>query len=186
MSLSERERRPSDDGYYAERSDYLRQGDLFREVPLGYPMPPDAVNHEEGKRKFLSGPFESGFGILLTPTCSMHAQGGSGYAHPVRVLAPVLSVERLVQSGAVKDAALPDVRTFDHLMNYLYLPPIEAYNFPESLALIYGAITVHHDYLVDHRIAQLGEDAAIHLKLKLAAHFSGSLFSHADFEDDRE
>lgn len=124
--------------------------------------------------------------MLLTPTCSMHAQGGEGYAHPVRVLAPVLSVEHLVEPGAVKDAALPDLRTFDHLMNYLYLPPIEEYNFPESLALIYGAITVHHDYLVDHRIAQLGEEAAIHMKLKLAAHFSRSLFSHADFEDDSE
>jgi hypothetical protein len=149
-------------------------------------MPPDAVNHEKGKRKFLAGPFQPGFGMLLTPTCSMHAQGDDGYAHPVRVLAPVLSVEHLIESGAIKEAALPDLRTFDHLMNYFYLPPIEEYAFPESLALIYGAITVHHDYLVDHRIAQLGEDAAIHLKLKLAAHFSGSLFSHADFEDDGE
>lgn len=186
MPLTERERRPPNDAYYVDRSDYLRQGDLFRDVPLGYPMPPDAVDHEEGKRKFLSGPFEPGFGMLLTPTCSMHAQGGDGYAHPVRMLAPVLGVEKLVEEGAIKEAALSDLRKFDHLMNYFYLPPIEDQDFPESLALIYGAITVHHDYLVERRIAQLGEEAAVHLKLKLSAHFSGSLFSHADFEDDKD
>ena len=100
------------------------------------------------------------------------------------MLAPVLSIEHLVKAGTVKEAALPDLRKFDHLMNYFYLPPIDDHGFPESLALIYGAITVHHDYLVDRRIAEVGEEAAIHLKLKLSAHFSGSLFSHADFEDD--
>lgn len=147
-------------------------------------MPPDAVDHEEGKRKFLSGPFEPGFGMLLTPSCSMQAQGADGYAHPVRVLAPVLNIEYLVEAGTVKEAALPDLRNFDHLMNYFYLPPIEEHEFPESLALLYGAITVHHDYLVDRRVAQLGEEAAVHLKMKLSAHFSGSLFSHVDFGDD--
>jgi hypothetical protein len=147
-------------------------------------MPPDAVDHEEGKRKFLSGPFEPGFGMLLTPTCSMQAQGADGYAHSVRVLAPVLSLEHLVEVGIIKEAALGDLRKFDHLMNYFYLPPIEGDDFPESAALIYGAITVHHDYLLDRRIAQLNTEAAVHLKLKLSAHFSGSLFSHEDFEDD--
>jgi hypothetical protein len=147
-------------------------------------MPPDAFNHEEGSRKFLSGPFEPGFGMLVSPTCSMHAQGGEGYAHPVRMLAPVLSVEHLVERGAVKEAALEDLQTYDHLVNYLYLPPIEEYGFPASLALLYGAITIHHDYLEERRIAQLSEEAAVHLKFKLTAFFGGSLFSHEDFEDE--
>ena len=42
---------------------YVRQGDLFQDVPLGYPWPPDAVNHSAGARKYLSGPFEGGFGM---------------------------------------------------------------------------------------------------------------------------
>lgn len=184
MSLRDWEGRPPDQAYYADRSKYVRQGDLFRDIPLGYPMPPDAVDHEEGKRKFLSGPFEPGFGLLLSPTCSMHAQGAEGYAHPVRMLAPVLSVEHLVEQSAIKETALDDLRTYDHLVNYLYLPPITEQDFPESLALLYGVITIHHDYLEDRRIAQFSEEAAVHLKFKLSALFGGSLFSHEDFEDD--
>jgi hypothetical protein len=75
----------------------VRQGDLFQDVPLGYPWPPDAIDHDAGKRKFLSGPFKSGFAMLLTPTCSMIAQGvADSYAHPVRVLAPAIPLEELL------------------------------------------------------------------------------------------
>jgi hypothetical protein len=184
VALSNWELRPSDDVYYAQRTDYVRQGDLFREVPLGYPWPPDAIDHSAGERKFLSGPFEAGFGMLLTPTCSMIAQGKAGaYAHPVRALSPVLPLVDLVAHGVVKGGSLEDLRTHDHLINYFYLPAIEDAGMPESLALLYAAITVHHDYLEDHRIAQLSEEAAVHLKYKLCALDTGSLFSHADFED---
>ncbi|HYQ77801.1 MAG TPA: hypothetical protein VEP91_01675 [Solirubrobacterales bacterium] len=185
MSLRDWENRPPDQAYYVDRGKQLRQGDLFRDIPLGYPMPPDAVDHEEGKRKFLSGPFEPGFGMLISPTCSMHAQGtDGGYAHPVRMLAPVLSIEHLLERGAIKEAALKDLQKYDHLANYLYLPPIEDHDFPASLALLYGAITIHHDYLEERRIAQLSAEAAVHLKFKLTAFFGGSLFSHEDFDDD--
>lgn len=188
------EPRPPDDEYYASRTEYFRQGDIFRDVPLGYPMPPEAFSHSAGSRKFLSGPFDPGFGLLLTPTCSMAAQGKPGdYAHPVRTLAPVLPLERLIEEGAVKAGSLDDLRRFDHLVNYLYLPAIEPAEMPESLALLYAAITVHHDYLADdsdddpdagsRRIAQLSEIAAVHLKFKLTALFAGELFSHADFDD---
>lgn len=183
MALKDWEQRPADGDYYAERSDHVRQGDLFRDVPLGYPMPPDAVDHTEGRRKFLAGPFEPGFGMLLSPTCSMRAQGADGYAHPVRMLAPVLSLEQLLESGAVKQPSIADVRAHDHLVNYLYLPALEAEGLPESMALLYAAITVHHDYLKERRIAQLSEIAAVHLKYKLTALFGGTLFAHEDFAD---
>lgn len=124
----------------------------------------------------------------------MAAQGEPGsYAHPIRTLAPVLPLERLVAEGAVKDGSLDDLRRYDHLVNYLYLPAIEDASMPESLALLYAAITVHHDYLEgeddaggeskSRRIAQLSEVAAVHLKYKLTALFAGELFSHADFSD---
>jgi hypothetical protein len=183
VALTDWELRPADDAYYSERTDYVRQGDLFREVPLGYAWPADAMRHEEGTRKFLSGPFEPGFGLLLTPTCSMTAQRAQGYAHPIRSLAPVLPVEHLVERGAVKPGSLYDLRERDHLVNYLYLPAIESAEMPESLALLYGTITVHHDYLADRRITQLSEEAARHLKYKLTALYAGELFSHADFSD---
>ena len=184
MALSNWELRPSDDVYYVQRSDYVRQGDLFRAVPLGYPWPPDAIDHSAGQRKFLSGPFNAGFGMLLTPTCSMTAQGKTGaYSHPVRCLAPVLPLADLVAQGAVKESSVGDLRIRDHLVNYFYLPSIEDAGLPESLALLYAGITVHHDYLEDHRITQLSEEAAVHLKYKLCAFDTGSLFSHEDFED---
>ena len=184
MALTDWEPRPDDDSYYEERTDYVRQGDLFQDVPLGYPWPPDAINHEEGRRKFLSGPFEPGFAMLLSPTCSMIAQGGEGYAHPVRVLAPVLGLEQLVASEAVKAASLEDLRRYDHLVNYFYLPAIEEAGLPESLALLYGSITLHHDYLAERRVAQLSETAAVHLKYKLNAFSAGERFSHEDFVDE--
>ena len=181
----DREERPSDEAYYEERTDYVRQGDLFADVPLGYPFPPDAADHTEGRRKFLSGPFETGFGLLVTPTCSMAAQGVPGrYAHPVRTLAPVLPLERLVDEQAIKATAVDDLRRYDHLANYCYVPELADVGLPESLALLYATTTIHHDYLEDRRVAQLSVVAATHLKLKLTAHFSGELFSHEDFFDD--
>jgi len=184
VALSDWEPRPPDDSYYADRTSYVRQGDLFQDVPLGYPWPPNAASHSAGKRKFLAGPFEPGFAMLLTPTCSMIAQGvADSYAHPVRMLAPVIPLQTLLSEGVVKAGSVQDLRRYDHLINYFYLPEIAGAEFPESLALLYSAITVHHDYLDERRIAQLAEPAAVHLKYKLTSLYAGSLFSHADFED---
>lgn len=106
------------------------------------------------------------------------------YAHPNRALAPVLPLMELVELGVVKEGALEQLRKYDHQLNYFYVPPLEEAKLPESLALIYAPIVVHHDYLEGRRIAQLSKVAAVHLKRQLAAHTSGSLFSHEDFDDD--
>lgn len=181
MTLSDREVRPAGE-YYCERTDHLLQGDLFKEIPLGYPFPPEALDHSHGSRKFLSGPFDSGFGLLLTPSCSMAAQGDPGkYAHPSRILAPVRPLDELVTAGTIKAAAIDALRAYDHLANYLYLPALENAAMPESLALLYMPITIHHDYLEDRRIAQLTPSAANHLKRQLTYHFAGELYSHDDF-----
>ncbi len=122
--------------------------------------------------------------MLLTPTCSMIAQGvQDSYAHPVRMLAPVIALQELLDKTVIKPGSVADLRKYDHLVNYFYLPEIPDSGFPESLALLYSTITVHHDYLDERRVTQLTEPAAIHLKYKLAALYSGSLFSHEDFED---
>ncbi len=114
----------------------------------------------------------------------MAAQGQPGsYAHPFRTVVPVWPLAQLVDEGAIKAGAVDDLRRYDHLVNYMYLPAIEAAEMPESLALLYAPTTLHHDYLEQRRITQLAVPAAVQLKRQLTAHFGGSLFKHEAFED---
>jgi hypothetical protein len=55
--------------------------------------------------------------------CANHLQ--DGLRPPVRALVPILPVAELVDRGIVKESVLADLRRFDYLINYLYLPPIE-------------------------------------------------------------
>lgn len=87
------ERPPDADCYERERVELFTQGDLFRDMPLAYPLPADELIVDEesgGNRRFLSGPLEFGPAMLITPSCSLGAQGTTGYGHPVRTLVPVL------------------------------------------------------------------------------------------------
>lgn len=56
--MPRRPERPADAEYYErERVELLSQGDLFRDVPLAYPMPADELVVDEeggGGRRFLS------------------------------------------------------------------------------------------------------------------------------------
>ena len=121
-----RPQRPSDAEYYErDRVELFSQGDLFRDVPLAYPLPAHELVVDEayaGRRRFLSGPLEFGPAMLITPSCSLGAQGAAGYGHPVRTLAPVVPLSEFVVRGVVKKTALADLRRFDHLINYMYLP----------------------------------------------------------------
>src|SRR5260370_25957696 len=94
-----REVRPEGDDYYeTKRVELMSQGDIFSDVPLLYPGVGVGVIEVAGSRHFLSGPLEPGFAMLITPTCSIHAQGSPGYSHVVLTLVPVLSVEHLMHS----------------------------------------------------------------------------------------
>lgn len=61
--------------YERDRVELFSQGDLFRDVPLAYPLPADelVVDEDEqgGSRRFLSGPLEFGPAMLITPSCSL-------------------------------------------------------------------------------------------------------------------
>ena len=63
----------------------------------------------------------------------------------------MLPIEQLVERGVIKETALNDLRRFDHLINYMYLPPLEVgevdFSMPESLALLYMPVTLHHAFL---------------------------------------
>lgn len=186
VGKDDREPRPPDSEYYAHRTAWVRQGDLFSDVPvLAFPFPPQAIDHSEGKRKFLAGPFDSGFAMPITPTCTMAAQGveAGKYAHPLRALAPVISIEEMVERGFIKADSVPLLRSDDRLANYFYVPEISEHQLPESVALLYAPMVIHHEFLEGRRIAQLSVAAAAHLKRQLALHVSGELFNHDDFVD---
>jgi hypothetical protein len=186
--MSPRPERPPDAGYYERhRIELFSQGDLFRDVPLAYPLPADELvvdDDQGGSRRFLSGPLEFGPAMLITPSCSLAAQGDKGYAHPVRTLVPVLSLTELVERGVVKETALGDLRRFDHLINYMYLPPLEAdeleFSMPESVALLYMPVTLHHAFLEGQRVSQLAYRGAQQLQRKLVWFFSGWLEDDLD------
>jgi len=179
-----RPERPSDAEYYERhRVELLSQGDMFRDVPLAYPLPADEllVDGEQGGgvRRFVSGPLEFGVAMLITPSCSMGAQGTAGYGHPVRTLVPILPVSELVQRAIVKESSLGDLRRFDHLINYMYLPALEndelGFSMPESVALLYMPVTLHHDFLEGNRVSQLAYRGAQQLQRKLVWFYSGWL-----------
>ncbi len=183
--------RPSDADYCEpERVELFSQGDLFRDMPLAYPLPADELVVDEeggGSRRFLSGPLEFGPAMLVTPSCSMGAQGTAGYGHPVRTLVPVLPLAELVERAVVKQTALDDLRRFDHLINYMYLPALEVdeleFSMPESVALLYMPVTLHHAFLEGQRVSQLAYRGAQQLQRKLVWFYSGWLEDDLDVFD---
>ena len=181
--------RPSDAEYSErDRVELFSQGDIFRDVPLAYPLPAEELvidaAESGGGRRFLSGPLEFGAAMLITPSCSLGAQGAAGYGHPVRTLVPVIPLAELIDRGVVKETALADLRRFDHLINYMYLPPLDVeeleFSIPESVALLYMPVTLHHAFLEDQRVSQLAYRGAQQLQRKLVWFYSGWL------EDDLE
>jgi hypothetical protein len=187
-----RPERPPDAEYYQrERVELFSQGDLFRDVPLAYPLPADDLIMDEapgeGGRRFLSGPLRFGPAMLITPSRSLSAQGVAGYSHPVRTLVPVIPLEELVAGRIVKDTALPDLRSFDHLINYMYLPPLDIddldFSMRESVALLYMPVTLHHAFLEGNRLTQLAYRGAQQLQRKLVWFYSGWLEDDLDVFD---
>jgi hypothetical protein len=190
--MSPRPQRPSDADYYErDRVELFSQGDLFRDVPLAYPLPADEliVDDQEGggSRRFLSGPLAFGPGMLITPSCSLGAPGASDYGHPVRTLVPLIPLAELVDRDVVKETALADLRRFDHLINYMYLPALEVdeleFSMPESVALLYMPVTLHHAFLEGQRVSQLAHRGAQQLQRKLVWFYSGWLEDDLDAFD---
>jgi hypothetical protein len=181
------ERRPP--SYYEDRVPLLSQGDIFDDVPLAYPSPADEllVDEDEGEeksaRRFLSGPLQIGPAMLITPTCSMRAQGGADdYAHPVRTLVPLRPVGELEELGILDPAKLRLAEKRDSLINYMYMPEVPGLGVGESLALLYMPVTLHHEMIETNRVTQLGAEAAAQLQKKLTWFSTSVLLTRADFE----
>jgi hypothetical protein len=99
----------------------------------------------------------------------------------------VLPLGQLVERGVVKEAALDELRRFDHLINYMYLPPLDIdeleFSMPESVALLYMPVTLHHAFLEGQRVAQLAYRGAQQLQRKLVWFYSGWLEDDLDSFD---
>jgi hypothetical protein len=177
--------RPVDEDYYVEPwSDTFLQGDLFTDVPIAIPAPPDAVVIAEGERRFVSGPFDAGPAMLISPSCAIAAQGPTAppgsYAHPARTLVPIRPVDELAEAGAVPEQNLGHLRA-DRLRNYLYLPA--SGDRSEGAALLYMPVTVHHDVIAEGRVSQLTGAAFWHLRVKLMAFVGGFLLDPSELGD---
>jgi hypothetical protein len=181
------ERRPSG-SYYEQRTELLSQGDIFVDVPLAYPSPADEVvlsddEPEETARRFISGPLDVGRALLITPTCSMRSQTpGRHYAHPVRTLVPIRPIVDLVELGILDPAKMRLAEKRDSLINYIYLPEAPDLGVEAGLALLYMPVTLHHEMIVDNRVAQLTRDAACQVQKKLVWHVSSVLMDRSNFE----
>jgi len=180
------ERRPQGK-YFEERVPLLSQGDIFADVPLAYPTPADELIVDEdehrGERRFLSGPLRMGPAMLITPTCSMRAQGGGdGYAHPVRTLIPLRPLQELIDLQILDPAKRRLAEKRDSLINYMFIPASSDLGIEESLALLYMPVTLHHEMIEGARITQLTYDAATQLQKKLVWHASSVLLQRQDFD----
>lgn len=169
--------RPGDGDYFVPPwSAGFLQGDVFTDVPLGFAAPPDAVVMAEGERRFITGPFDAGPAMLISPSCAIAAQGAGAetgmYAHPARIMVPIRPVSELLERGALTENNVALLRA-DRLVNYFYLPPED--DHPEGVALLYVPITVHHDVISEGRIAQLSGKAFWHLRVKLMLFFGSFL-----------
>lgn len=170
-------RRPSDEEYFvAPWSEGFLQGDVFKDVPVGFASPPDAVVMAEGERRFISGPFDAGDAMLISPSCAIAAQGATAtagmYAHPVRTLVPIRPVAELLEGGAVTEQNVALLRA-DRLVNYLYLPAFG--DRPEGAALLYMPISMHHEVISEERMAQLTGPAFWQLRVKLMLFYGSFL-----------
>jgi len=103
------------------------------------------------------------------------------YAHPVRVLAVIRPVDELLRDGILTTARLGLLRKYDGLINYMYLPDYTE-EFPESVALLYMTVILHHDIIEGQRITQLAYEGAQQLQRKLVAFASGLLFNRSEFK----
>jgi hypothetical protein len=97
---------------------------------------------------------------------------------------PVIPLGELVTGAIVKETALADLRRFDHLINYMYLPPFDLdeveFSMPESVALLYMPVTLHHAFLEGNRVSQLAYGGAQQLQRKLVWFYSGWLEDDLD------
>ncbi len=110
------------------------------------------------------------------------SQGAAGYAHPVRTLVVVRALDDVVRHGFLSDDQASDLRRRDRFANYMYLPATPDGELPESVALLYYPVTLHHDFLEGNRITQLAYEGARQLQRKLGTFYAGFEVDRREFD----
>ena len=175
--------RPPDADYYEhDRVELFSQGDLFRDVPLAYPLPADELVVDEAERE---PPPLPEWPARVRSGDADHAELLDGRPGDRRLRPPGtdaragIPLAELIERGVIKETALEDLRRFDHLINYMYLPPLDVdeleFSMPESVALLYMPVTLHHVFLEGQRVSQLAYRGAQQLQRKLVWFYSGWL-----------
>lgn len=170
------EHRPLDEQYWIRPwATQLFAGDLLEAIPFGE-QPTVVYTAEEGEAsgKHFIGEVVFGYGLLVTPTCDMVEQHGSGeIGHPFRIIAPVVPLTLvLAQTGDLEQSANL-IRSRDAVAPYVYLPPLPGVFEEEQVACLFRPGLVADDLLRDppRRVAQLQPEARRHLKVKLSAYW---------------
>lgn len=114
----------------------------------------------------------------------MRAQGTAvgSYAHPVRILAVIRPVQELIDRGLFTNDRLGLLRKYDGLVNYMYLPESPPLGLPESAALLYMTVILHHDMISSQRVTQLTYEGAQQLQRKLVLFASGLPVDRNEFK----
>ena len=187
-----RPERPSDGDYYErDRVELFSQGDLFRDVPLAYPSPAHELLVDEagGGRstlldratRFRAG--DAGHAELLTRRAGHDGLRPSGPDTRAGTAARAARRPRRRQGNGSRTTC----GRFDHLINYMYLPPLDIdkldFSMPESVALLYMPVTLHHAFLEGQRVSQLAYRGAQQLQRKLVWFYSGWLEDDLDVFD---
>lgn len=157
------------DAYYKDRNvEHTAQGDIYADIPFVFAHSTAAIRPAGARKRPADEPEVVmpdplvGPGIVCSYTCGFMAQppGTRGYAHPYRLVAPIVALQVLADHG-VKANELRKLVDSGFLQGLLYLPRSKrvATNEPNEVddewkghaaALLYRPTLVHQG-LIDNR-----------------------------------
>jgi hypothetical protein len=151
--------------YYRDRSvEHAAQGDLYDEIPFSHATLFTSSFRPEGRRRRPSAegdfvPIVSriGIGVVCSYTCGFMAQppGAHGYAHPFRIVAPVITFDAALRTGELTEQNLRTLSELGLMSGLMYLPdpkPSQGESpwAGHAMALLYRPTLVSQD-LLDRR-----------------------------------
>ncbi len=182
--------------YYEDRPvAHTAQGDLYEDVPFVYATAAQGEFRSRGSRTrpsettetVIPTPPYTVIGIVCSYTCGFLAQppGVEGYAHPFRLMAPVVLLRELKSDG-MKNGELRRIRDHGGANGFMYLPwPLEDPVVDEwqghaTVALYRPALVTQGLLDARRRVARLSQPAQRILGVRLIQVVSANLFDPTD------
>ncbi len=134
------EHRPLDEQYWIRPwATQLFAGDLLEAIPFGeQPTVVYTAEEDEASGKHFIGEVVFGYGLLVTPTCDMVDQHGSGeIGHPFRIIAPVAPLSLVLAETGDLEQSANLIRSRDAVTPYVYLPPLPGVFEEEQVACLF-------------------------------------------------